>query len=246
MGARYLLGLGAVLLTIASTHSAPSRCTPVHRQWLRSDTAGYVIARLEADSAIAALWKPDSVRYPALPDSMRERRRRIWLERGQPVYGQWAVVERATDPSVGSRVLVLSWGLGSLCDQVPSGRAYVAPPGTRIFIEARARRDSGVASGAPVVAIQLFTNWYFQSRPDRAGGADALSVDEYEALHRALPTRLEWSNNPERAAEQIRRWFRTNEPLARRLPARYFLEEVDQELAWEKERRARKPRGTSG
>ena len=240
MDARLLLGLGA-LVTLAGPHAAPSRCTPIHRQWLRADSAGHAIVSLRADSALVALWKPDSGREPPVADSARERRRRLWLGGGEPVYGQWATVERATHLPRGSRVLVVSWGLGSLCDPIPTGRAHVAPSGTRLFIEVPTRRDSGVVAGATILEVKLFTSTFFPSGRNLPPGVTPLTVDEYERLHLALPTHSEWQRNPERAAEQIRGFLRSNESLAQRYPALYFPEEVEQALSWEKERRARKP-----
>ena len=68
-----------------------------------------------------------------------------------------------------------------------------------------------------------------------------LTVHEYARFHRALPLRSEWFADPARAAAKVRSWARANPEIARRLPVRDILKEMEQELELRLEEMRRPP-----
>jgi len=194
-------------------------CTPRDLSWLQTDTAGWMIAVALGDSAVAG-W-PDGPGWAdpqPIPASRRSR-----------VYGQWATVEQSSDPrAVASRVLVVRWGLGSLCEPTQRDRALGFDPGTRFFAGGSLR--PGNARNA-VHDITTLTPTYSGTGTQQDSADAWVTVDEYVAFYRAMPTKAQWFDNPVAHARAIRRWARQNSSVAARQPVRVALEMMETDYA---------------
>src|SRR5688572_22107644 len=154
--------VATVLAGAAHAPAASARCTIVFTfDWFRHDTANYVIAVARADSAIGAYWvRPVSWDSFPPPKTEEQRRNREALPRTGPVYGQWADITEAGDPTVTGRALFINWGTGSLCENMPTGKARWIEPGRPFFLEARPRFDTLAPRGISVFDITGVTNRY--------------------------------------------------------------------------------------
>ena len=227
------VSLAAMFAVTSRAPGASARCTIIFSfDWFRHDTATYVIAVARADSAIGAYWvRPGH--WDSIPAPQTEEQRRNWeaMPRTGPVYGQWADIMESGDTAVSDRGLFINWGTGSLCENMPSGKARWIESGTPFFLEARPRFDTLAPRGIPVFDITGVTNVYdpvWWQRFDSTGRV--LTVDEYARFYRALPLRSEWFADPARAAVKLRAWARANPEIARRLPVRDILQEMEGDL----------------
>lgn len=200
----------------------PVPCTPRDLSWLQADSAGWVIAVATGDSAIAGTWN-----RPAWWDSVG---RDTAGPRRLDVYGQWATIERASDPRVvGTRALFVRWSTGGMCEPEPSLTAHAFAPGTRFFAGGSRRADA--IGGVAVHDITAFTPEYAGRFVKDDPPEDWLSVDEYAVFYDAMPALAQWLANRPVRRRDIRAWARANPSLSARQPVRWALDAMETDFA---------------
>lgn len=217
------LALAAIALALPADRPAAAAllCSPNSLDWLQADTAGWIIAVATGDSAVAG--RPD---LPGWVDPQPVVR----ADTRVPIHGQWARVERSSDPrAVGTRVLVVRWNLGSLCEPVPSGQALGFPPGTRFFSGGSLRPDEG--RGMTIHDITGFTPTYDARFWKADSAASWLTVDEYATFYAALPRKSQWFADPLTHTRALRAWARTHPSFPDRQPVLWALELMETEYA---------------
>jgi hypothetical protein len=221
----------AATLVLASwtRGTASLRCFPNDRSWLQADTPGWVVAVASGDSAIAGTWE-----RPAWWDSTGQPPGPKRLE----VYGQWARIERSSEPrDVGRRALFVWWSTGGLCEPAPSRRALGRPAGTRFFAGGSLRERN--RSGTAIHDIGFFTPTYV-ARQVAGDSSPALTSEEYATFYSAMPSLAEWVADPVTFIRRIRAWARANQALASREPLVSTFESMETDYAIRMENRRQK------
>jgi hypothetical protein len=220
-----------LLLPDQARGTAALPCIPRNLDWLRADTAGWVIGVARGDSAIAGTWD-----RPAWWDSTRQD---TAGPRRLDIYGQWATIERASDVrDVGRRALFVLWHTGGMCERIPSRRALAFPVGARFFAGGSLRERN--RRGTSIHDIAVFTPRYVPaSMPASSPGNPPLTVEEYATFYAAMPTQAQWFADPLSFTRGIRAWARANPSLAGREPVlgALALMEVDYAITMDEKRR---------
>lgn len=221
-----------LLLVIGIGDASPATCSLFLRHWVRHDSASYIIAVAQADTALAVYWTAPVIRLR--PDAPPPR-----PITPRPIYGQRVRVERASRAATRADAVVIFWGMDSMCSRVPGpGSALVLTPGTEFFLESRAR-DSLTSEGLATFDYGPATRLYSPAEARVSAPRSwrtlwlrpaVLSLAEYEDLYRSLPTWSAWESDPRGASESVRVWARAHPRLARRIPARGIIEGMELEL----------------
>ena len=215
----------------------PTRvCSVEYLYWVRHEPAQYVIVVATADSAPAALWRPDTSDFP------RSRAEVVRPARPRPtpvvVWGQVAHVARvSSDPRTPTHSLprsatVIQWA--GKCSREP-GHALWMDPGDTVFIPGVAERPDSLPPSLQRPLARFETFWglvtYSPQRARRAHpGVPVLTLGEFESLYNALPTIEAWHRDPTEAVKPLWRWVAAHPSLAKRIPARAWIAVVRAEL----------------